>query len=151
MKVIEGELKISNENNQNVQEEFDQVKDVNEQLKRQIQTLSANQTDKKKLSEDSNMGRILDKYYYYIIPNLNKNNFFFFRENIKPKHPEKLKEKKTINLSELEILKDLLLYKILRGSCLSQLENSILNSNTSKELSSNDLKDILEKYFDKYF
>lgn len=80
MKVIEGELKISNENNQNVQEEFDQVKDVNEQLKRQIQTLSANQTDKKKLSEDSNMGRILDKYYYYIIPNLNKNNFFFLEK-----------------------------------------------------------------------
>ena len=72
------------------------------------------------------------------------------RENIKPKNPEKQKEKKLINMNELEILKDLLLYKILRESSLSMLEKSILNSNSSKELSSNDLKKMLEKYSNEY-
>lgn len=50
-------------------------------------------------------------------------------------------------MNDLEILKDLFLYKLLRKCSLSQLENSILNNNSSKELNSNDLKNILEKYF----
>ena len=59
---MERELKISNENNQNLQEEFDQLKDVNEQLKIQIQTFTTNQNNKKKLSEENNMGKISEKY-----------------------------------------------------------------------------------------
>lgn len=63
---MEGELKILNENNQNLQEEFDQLKDVNEELKKQIQTFTSNQNNKKRLSEETSMGRNLEKYSNYI-------------------------------------------------------------------------------------